>query len=61
MIALVLLLAGCSQTPTRNDACPPMPPQLEWYGDGKGGAYYPQRAQQNLLIYIEQLETCARS
>ncbi|TPB41761.1 hypothetical protein DXJ78_23995 [Vibrio parahaemolyticus] len=59
LIASALLLVGCSQTPTRTDSCPPLSPKLEWYSDSNGGAYYPKRSQQNLLIYIEQLETCA--
>lgn len=58
---LVLLLVGCgsvsSLSPSKID-CRPTAPQLEWYADESGGAYYPKRAHINLLQYLDDLDHC---
>ncbi|WP_412497278.1 hypothetical protein [Vibrio fluvialis] len=38
--------------------CKPVPPQLEWYQVDEGGVFYPERAYQNLMMYIEALNNC---
>ncbi|MDF4644929.1 hypothetical protein P3488_10460 [Vibrio parahaemolyticus] len=56
---LALVVGGCA---TSRDvfapSCKPVAPVLEWYENGQGGIYYPERSVTNLMLYIEQLNDC---
>lgn len=58
-IGLAIAVVGCQSASVIPSDCHVWAPQLEYYTTDDGGVYYPPRSVTNLMLYIEQLNSCS--